>query len=73
MKPTPKAKEINDFLNSLSGANREETISSNKCIPPPIGCGRIITPDTEFRNETSRKEYQISGLCQQCQDKVFGI
>jgi hypothetical protein len=25
-----------------------------------------------FRNELSKKEYQISGLCQGCQDKVFG-
>ena len=27
---------------------------------------------SEFRDELSRKEYGISGLCQSCQDKVFG-
>jgi hypothetical protein len=28
--------------------------------------------DHQFRNEISRREFQISGLCQQCQDKMFG-
>lgn len=26
----------------------------------------------DFRDELSRKEYKISGLCQKCQDEVFG-
>jgi hypothetical protein len=26
----------------------------------------------EFRNERSKREFQISGLCQECQDNVFG-
>lgn len=26
-----------------------------------------------FRNKISKKEYTISGLCQKCQDSVFGI
>lgn len=25
----------------------------------------------KFRDELSRKEYSISGMCQECQDKVF--
>jgi len=25
-----------------------------------------------FKDELSRKEYKISGLCQKCQDKTFG-
>jgi uncharacterized protein with PIN domain len=29
------------------------------------------TPET-FRNTISWKEYTISGLCQKCQDNVFG-
>lgn len=31
-----------------------------------------IGPDWNFRDECSRREYKISGLCQECQDKVFG-
>ena len=26
-----------------------------------------------FRNAISEKEYRISGMCQECQDSVFGI
>lgn len=26
---------------------------------------------SKFRDELSKKEYSISGLCQSCQDKVF--
>ena len=29
--------------------------------------------DTEdFRDDLSRREYKISGLCQSCQDDIFG-
>lgn len=27
----------------------------------------------DFRDELSRREYKISGLCQKCQDKIFGV
>ena len=27
----------------------------------------------EFRDELSAKEYSISGMCQTCQDKTFGV
>lgn len=33
-----------------------------------VGCKKVITP---FRDAISRKEYSISGLCQDCQDGVF--
>lgn len=26
----------------------------------------------EFRDELSRKEFEIAGLCQLCQDEIFG-
>lgn len=26
-----------------------------------------------FRDYTSEREYEISGLCQECQDSVFGV
>lgn len=34
-------------------------------------CGNEIGND-EFRDDLSRKEYTISGMCQACQDSVFG-
>jgi hypothetical protein len=27
----------------------------------------------EFRDELSLKEFTISGMCQKCQDKIFGV
>lgn len=32
----------------------------------------IKIEDVPFRDELSRKEYKISGLCQNCQDDMFG-
>lgn len=34
-----------------------------------FGCGQ---PVTEFRDDLSRTEFGISGLCQTCQDFMFG-
>ena len=34
-------------------------------------CNEIVKEE-DFRNEISKKEFQISGLCQKCQDKMFG-
>lgn len=49
---------------------RREAIRDKKCMPPPIGCGKDIT---SFNDPRSVKEYSISGLCQTCQDSVFGM
>ena len=35
-------------------------------------CGKKIK-DAEFKDELSAKEYQISGMCQTCQDKIFEV
>lgn len=48
---------------------RRDAIKNNRCSPPPLGCGG---PAVGFRDPLSRKEFHISGLCQECQDKVFG-
>lgn len=34
-------------------------------------CGIEIT-ETSFKDALSKKEFSISGLCQRCQDEVFG-
>lgn len=33
-------------------------------------CGKKVDPK-DFRDELSRKEFKISGMCQKCQDEVF--
>lgn len=70
MKPTEKTKEIDDVLNDISGDNRKEAITENRCLKPPIGCGKSVKPETW--DPLTQKEFTISGLCSECQDKVFG-
>lgn len=65
--PSKKSQEMEEFLDHLSG--RTSAIRSNVCIPRPFGCGG---PATEFRDPLRAKEYLISGLCQECQDRIFG-
>ena len=31
----------------------------------------VLIEETKFRDVISKKEYQISGLCQDCQDQTF--
>ena len=40
------------------------------CAPVPAGCGKKIEPG-EFRDQASTREYQITHLCQSCQDVLF--
>ena len=49
-------------------ADRVKQIAKNCCVKPPFGCGK---PIMGFKDKLSEKEYRISGLCQECQDKIF--
>lgn len=69
MTPSKKSPEVEKALKDVFGVDRQESIQANTCIAPPIGCGK---PITTFRDEVSRREFTISGLCQDCQDKIFG-
>lgn len=69
MEPSNKSPKIEKFLNDVIGASRRDHIKANCCIPPPLGCGK---PATHFKDELSRKEFSISGLCQDCQDAIYG-
>lgn len=35
-------------------------------------CPTCLKPIRGFRDNVSVTEYEISGMCQKCQDKVFG-
>ena len=61
--PSEKAPQIVDMLEKMFG--RTTSITKNVCV----SCGKSAT---EFRDALSKKEYTISGLCQVCQDAVFG-
>ena len=36
-------------------------------------CPMCSKPVGEFRNQLSHKEFNISGMCQDCQDDIFGV
>jgi hypothetical protein len=47
---------------------RDRAVEAGLCQDPPIGCGLVATA---FRDALSAREYQITGLCQSCQDKMY--
>lgn len=65
MEPTYKSPAIEELLTANAGISRQDAF--NKRI-----CTFCKGPISEFKDVLSRKEYAISGLCQKCQDSVFG-
>tara|TARA_Y100001951_G_scaffold102624_1_gene109646 strand:+ start:80 stop:358 length:279 start_codon:yes stop_codon:yes gene_type:complete len=75
-KASYKAPELDMFLDSFLSRiqksesklpqGRKESIENDKCV----SCNKIAML---FRDDISKKEYTISGLCQDCQDSVFGV
>ena len=66
--PSMKSPSMEKFLDEMSektyGRTRTGSIKKDICVE----CGG---PAKSFRDDVSRREYPISGLCQKCQDKVF--
>ena len=66
MEATKKAKEIDNVITKLTGKDRQETVKAATCMT----CDNT---DLTFRDQLSREEYRISGMCQSCQDETFGV
>jgi hypothetical protein len=66
--PAIKSPRVNNFLKNRFGVDREQSILDEVCVAAPIGCGK---PVDAFRTDADAKEYEISGLCQSCQDDLF--
>ena len=67
MEPSEKSAELSSFLEDMFG--RTTAITNDLCV----SCNRDIRDfRDDFRDDLSRREYVISGLCQRCQDEVFG-
>lgn len=61
--------EMNEEIMRKAGFGKEmDAVKEGKCAM----CDNKIDPKTEFRDELSMREYSISGLCQKCQERVFG-
>lgn len=64
MKPEHKALTIDDILTIVSGKDRRKVIARGTCAT-------CETPNMEFKTDLDRKEYRLSGMCQNCQDSAF--
>ena len=59
--------EKKSFLRSLVFGREVSIVEECRC---PLCTERV--EEDEFRNEVFMKEFESSGLCQGCQDTVFG-
>lgn len=66
-RPSEKAPALAELFERMTG--RSTSITENICVRPPIGCGGDAS---KFKDARSQREYTISGLCQKCQDEIFG-
>jgi len=67
--PSEKSPVVERTLAERFGVSRVEAILNEVCVSAPIGCGQ---PVEGFRTDLSAREYEISGLCEKCQERYFG-
>ncbi len=69
-KPSEKDPGMEKFLDSFSvatyGRSRTGSIKADTCVT----CGAKAPPNS-FKDALSKREYSISGMCQECQDVTF--
>jgi hypothetical protein len=59
---------MNKQMLKEAGFDREvKLIEEGKCP-----CCEEVINEADFRDELSKKEFHVSGMCQSCQDSVFG-
>jgi hypothetical protein len=65
-----KSEQMTYHLDNISldifGRSRSLAMTGLQCV----ACGKRAD---RFRDELSAKEYDISGMCQECQDSVFNV
>lgn len=65
-----KSPEIMALLNAMTlqftGRTIKDCIANGICAC----CGQAVEG---FRDDLSKREYEISRMCQKCQDGVFGV
>jgi hypothetical protein len=65
MKATYKNTHIDNAITQMTGKDRYDTVMESLCMT----CDGYAI---EFKDKISEKEYGISGMCQDCQDREFG-
>jgi len=64
--PSRKSDQVNEMVFKLTGIDRVEVIQNDQCA------FKCAEPNFIWRDEKSKKEYTISGMCQSCQNDMFG-
>jgi hypothetical protein len=64
-----KNENLEQFVDDFTKRNFGRTLSESQKQKVCVGCGK---PIKGFKDVLSQREYEISGLCQECQDDVFG-
>ena len=59
-----KAEEIIDFMRAFTGKDLSEIMQAGDCMT-------CDNPNMKFRDMLSVREYEVLGMCQNCQDGVF--
>lgn len=65
--PSDKDQDVDDTITDITGIDRKSAIGNKTC---PY-CQTKVELDN-FIDDASLKEFHISGLCQSCQDSIFG-
>ena len=66
LEATFKYPNVEAMLSKLTGVSRVGAVAENSCVT-------CKGEAKDFRDDLSLKEYTISGMCQECQDSIFGI
>lgn len=72
MQPTQKSPQIESLLTAITGKSRQDCIKNGTCTTCDTFDGIVRLEPGSFIDDLSRIEYTISGMCQNCQDSVFG-
>ena len=64
MKSSSVINHLENITMNAFGRSRVLSIAGNSCVV----CGKA---STNFKDEVSRKEFSVSGMCQTCQDSFF--
>lgn len=59
--------ELQNFIDNFA----KKTFGRDTTDPGCIFCGSTKITKQDFRDDLSRKEFNISHICQKCQDKIF--
>lgn len=65
--------DLDRIAMSMFGRSITEALEKKICVQCAISVYNAEEDKWQFRDGLSVTEYQVSGLCQACQDPIFGL